>query len=89
MNTHIEAFFTAVEARLPRKDLVTSKDLVDAGIITNINTLVNWRNNGQGPSFLRISSGQVRYLRSSVMEWLRSTYQQKHPSADTGVVAHV
>jgi hypothetical protein len=79
MNQHIESFFKAVEQRLPTDDLISSKSLVDAGIVKSENTLARRRNSGYGPAFLRISKGQIRYIRSSVLEWLRQTHQPMFP----------
>jgi len=75
---HIENFIKAVEQRLPAKDLISSKDLVKAGIVSNVNTLARWRTFGQGPKFIKISKGQVKYLRPAVLEWLRKRTEGEH-----------
>ncbi len=33
-------------------------------------TIVRWRAKGVGPPFVLTDSGNIRYLRSSVMKWL-------------------
>ena len=75
MNPHIANFFRNVEGKLPRHDLIKSQDLVNAGIVKSTTTLARWRNCGYGPTFLRISKGQVRYLKAAVIEWLKTTYK--------------
>jgi predicted DNA-binding transcriptional regulator AlpA len=77
MNSHIENFFTIIEARLPKQELVSSKDLINAGIVKHKTALSRWRDKGTGPAFIRISRGQVRYLRSAVIEWLRQCSQEE------------
>ncbi len=71
MNPHIESFLHAVEQRLPPDDLITSRSLVAAGIVKSENTLSRWRKSGIGPVFIKISKGQIRYLRSGILAWLR------------------
>ena len=71
MNSHLENFFKSIEEKLPNGELVSSKDLLNAGIVRSVNTLCRWRKSGKGPVFIRISSGQIKYVRASVIEWLR------------------
>ena len=73
--THIENYFASVDQKLPKSDLLSGKDLVKAGIVKSESTLARWRSHGYGPAFLKMTPGQVRYVRTSVMEWLRNTSQ--------------
>ena len=75
MNKHTENFLKSVEKKLPAYDLLSGRELVEAGIVKNVNTLSLWRAKKTGPDFIRISKGQIKYLRSGVMEWLRSRVQ--------------
>ena len=79
MNPHIENFFIAVEKRLPSDELLKGKDLVKAGIVRSESTLARWRKHNCGPAYLTLSPGQIRYLRDSVIDWLRRTHQPMFP----------
>lgn len=79
MNPHVENFFKAVDKRLPPDDLLSAKSLVTAGISQSESTLARWRACGQGPDYIRLSKGQIKYIRSSVMAWLRQTHQPMFP----------
>jgi len=73
--THIENYFASVDQKLPKSDLLSGKDLVKAGLVSNESTLSRWRHHGEGPAWLKMSSGQIRYVRPAVMDWLRNTSQ--------------
>lgn len=79
MNSHIEKFFNSVEQKLPSEDLLPAKSLVEAGIAKSASTLSRWRHHGNGPAYIKLSKGQIRYIRSSVLEWLRQTHQPMLP----------
>ena len=79
MDPHIENFFNEVEKRLPKEDLLKPSDLVKAGIAKSPSTLANWRKNRTGPDYLAIGPGQIRYVRNSVMSWLRRTHHPMFP----------
>lgn len=71
MSLHVEKFLENIEFLLPHEALITSKDLVDAGVVRSESTLGRWRSQGIGPAFIKFSPGQVKYIRASVLEWLR------------------
>jgi hypothetical protein len=78
MNHHIENVFRSIEEKLPLDDLISSKSLIDAGIVKNSCTLARWRRLGYGPAFIKLSPGKILYIRSSVLEWLRNTGNQEN-----------
>lgn len=71
MDDVIEGFITDIERRLPRQALLSGRDLVNTGIVKSESTLFKWRERGYGPPFIRISSGQIRYIRTGIIDWLR------------------
>ena len=75
MNEHLEKFITSLEDKLPNKELISSLDLVKCGMATNTCTLARWRKKGEGPNYVRLSEGQIFYIKSEVIEWLRKSYQ--------------
>ena len=55
------------------KPLNTPDDLVRLGIARSIKTLANNRSTGEGPAFIKISGGGIRYEKSSVIAWLEQS----------------
>lgn len=57
-----------------QKELLTNKETARLlGIVHG--TLEVWRHQGKGPAFIKMGQGKqapVRYLRSTVMEWLQN-----------------
>ncbi len=45
-------------------------------------TLQNWRLQGKGPKFIRLSRGAVRYRLSDLEEWIESNCFQSTTEAD-------
>ena len=76
MNPHIEEFFKSIEGKLPLEDLISSKTLIKTGLARNATTLARWRKKGYGPAFIKISEGQIFYIRSSIIDWIRKSYTQ-------------
>ncbi|QBC46982.1 DNA-binding protein [Acinetobacter baumannii] len=64
------------------KDFLTTKEAATLlGFKTN--TLEIWRTKGKGPQFIKVGNGarsSVRYLRSTLLEWLES---QTHVSTSS------
>jgi hypothetical protein len=79
MNQHVETFFKQVEERLPKDNLLSPKNLVEAGMVKSESTLHRWRKEGHGPPYLQLSPGQVKYPRVPALEWFKSTYQPHFP----------
>lgn len=76
MTSHFEKFLETIEQKLPQTELLTCGDLSNAGLCSQA-TFVRLRKQHLGPEFIRFpSSRQFRYLRSSVIEWLRKTHDR-------------
>jgi predicted DNA-binding transcriptional regulator AlpA len=61
-----------------RKAFLTPDELA-AFLRVNRCTLQQWRNQGQGPRFLKLGHHTIRYLRSSVLAYLESTASPPAP----------
>jgi hypothetical protein len=65
-------YFEIIADRLP--ELGDSKDLVHAGLFSSEAVLWRVRQQGMGPSFIRIG-GSIKYPRQWVLKWLKeNTY---------------
>lgn len=58
-------------------DLIKPRALAAEWQLTE-KTLANWRSQGTGPPFLKISGGVVRYSRAAVAAWLEAQQADAH-----------
>jgi hypothetical protein len=70
----IETFLSDLEQSLPV--ICRSKDLVGMELFSTT-LLSKMRKDGNGPPFFKIARGQIRYLKSDVISWLKSTRKVK------------
>lgn len=69
-STH-QYFFQTIDERLPQEELITAKDLINAGLAVSSTTLIKWRKIGFGPASIMLSPGQLRYPKVAVLAWLK------------------
>lgn len=74
----VEEFIRYIDRKLPRKSLLTTKEVAMCNTLFNENTLGTWRLSGHGPEFIKISDRKVRYFRDSVLRWARGLFGKEH-----------
>jgi len=67
-----EEIIDTILSQMPDKKLFTANDLLDLGIVANVNSLSVWRRKGKGPEWVRISKGKIRYPRELLKKWFLS-----------------
>jgi helix-turn-helix protein len=74
------------EELLAEEELLTPRELIQLLKVSN-QTLTNWRGNGKGPPWIKISGeigvpgGEVRYPRARFNAWLQTRRVHPRPGA--------
>jgi predicted DNA-binding transcriptional regulator AlpA len=66
-----------LELRVPESAALLTSFEVASLLRVSRYTLSDWRKNGTGPPFLKVSRGVVRYPRRAFAHWLRQHLQSK------------
>jgi hypothetical protein len=70
----IPTYIQSIINKLPNKEILSTTDVFDLGIVADRSTLTYWRTKGTGPKFIQISPGRILYQRDDVIEWLKSRH---------------
>ena len=71
MNTTFEKFLADRVNPLPA--LISPRELAETGLVS-VATLSKLRSKENGPAFLKIGDGQVKYIKDDVLVWLTNCY---------------
>lgn len=70
----VEEFIREVDRKLPNKFLLTAGELAICDNLFNVRVLSRWRDRGLGPKFIVVGPRAIRYLRESVLVWVRNCF---------------
>jgi hypothetical protein len=76
MDDSVEAFIEILKKKMPDKDLLSGYDLISLGLMNNQASVCHSRQDGTGPSFIKIGKRAYRYLPEDVYKWIRLRYVQ-------------
>ena len=67
-----------INSKIPKRPILTPKQLLDTGFFKHKNTLSAWRKERKGPKFFYLSERNPVYLREDVVEWLVEKYENSN-----------
>jgi hypothetical protein len=68
-----------IQEQIPNKPMLSCDDLLKLGVGESHSSLCRWRQNGDGPSFIKIA-GRYRYPTDSLAEWLEARFVESSSS---------
>ena len=82
-------FIEKVALQLPSGEFLTATDLIAVGLVKSPATLKRWRDKRQGPPYIQISEGTIKYPRQGLLAWLNRNTQLTFPFTKSTEVPHV
>jgi hypothetical protein len=78
MEDSVEDFIEILKKKMPDKDLLTGDDLIALGLMNNQASVCHARQDGTGPSFIKMGKRAYKYLKDDVYKWIRLRYVQSN-----------